>query len=74
MPAPFPSVDFDVVLEKDEDGIWIVTVPALPGCFSQGTSKAEALKNAREAIALHLEGAQPIPIQGVEVAKVHVEA
>ena len=66
-------MDFDVVLEKDEDGTWVVTVPALPGCFTQGDTMEEALENAKEAIQLHLEGATPIPIHGVQVAKVHVE-
>lgn len=66
-------MEFDVVLEQDEDGVWVVTVPALPGCFTQGDTKEEALANAREAIELHLEGASPIPIHGVQVAKVHVE-
>lgn len=67
-------MEIDVVLEEDEDGVWVVTVPALPGCFTQGASKEEALANAKEAIALHLEGATPIPIHGVQVARVHVEA
>jgi antitoxin HicB len=66
-------MEFDVVLEEDEDGVWVVTVPALPGCFTQGSTKAEALENAREAIALHLEGARPLAIHGVQVAKVQVE-
>jgi predicted RNase H-like HicB family nuclease len=38
----------------DEGGYW-VDVPSLPGCFSQGDTKEEALANIREAIALHLE-------------------
>lgn len=67
-------MDIDVVLEEDEDGVWVVTVPALPGCFTQGDTREEALANAQEAIALHLEGSSPIPIHGVHVAKVHVEA
>jgi predicted RNase H-like HicB family nuclease len=57
----------------DEDGVWVVTVPALPGCFSQGDTKEEALEHVKEAIRLHLQGTTPIPIQGVQVAKVHVE-
>ena len=71
---PLPSVDFDVVLEEDEDGIWVASVPALPGCFSQGDNRDEALSNVREAISLHLESALPIPIHGVQVHRVQVEA
>ncbi len=45
---------FKVRLEKDEDGWWVATVPALPGCISQGRNAAHARRNIREAIALHL--------------------
>ncbi len=45
---------FKVHIEKDEDGWWVATVPALPGCISQGRTAVEARKNIKEAIALHL--------------------
>lgn len=55
---------YAVVIFRDGDG-YSVIVPALPGCFSQGRTAAEAESNAREAIELHLEGlaaaGQPIP-------------
>ena len=44
-----------VVLEIDEDGVWIAECPAIPGCVSQGATKAEAVANIKEAIALCLE-------------------
>jgi len=47
--------EFDVVLERDEDGWFIADVPALPGCHTQGKTKKDALKNAKEAIELCLE-------------------
>lgn len=68
------DVEFDVLLEQDEDGAWAASVPALPGCFSQGDTRKEALANVREAIALHLEGAKPLPLQDVRLDKVRVEA
>ncbi len=46
---------FDIVLTKDESGWWVATVPALPGCISQGRSKDEARRNIREAIGLHVD-------------------
>ncbi len=46
---------FKVRLEKDEDGMWVATVPSLPGCISQGHTATQARKNVREAIALHLK-------------------
>jgi predicted RNase H-like HicB family nuclease len=46
---------FSVTLDRDEDGVWVVECPAIPGCVSQGATKDEALKNIKEAIALCLE-------------------
>ncbi len=44
-----------VVIEKDEAGYFVAEVPALPGCFSQGKSKKEALDNIKEAFEGWLE-------------------
>jgi predicted RNase H-like HicB family nuclease len=44
-----------VVLEPCEEGGFTVTVPALPGCISEGETEEEALANIREAIELYLE-------------------
>jgi len=46
---------FQVTLDRDEDGIWVVECPAIPGCVSQGKTKEEALGNIQEAIKLCLE-------------------
>lgn len=44
-----------VTVDRDEDGMWVVECPSIPGCVSQGKTKADALKNIKEAIALCLE-------------------
>jgi predicted RNase H-like HicB family nuclease len=44
-----------VLVYRGEDGYWVVEVPSLPGCVSQGKTRQEALENIREAIALYLE-------------------
>lgn len=44
-----------VLIPEPEAGGYSVTVPALPGLFTQGDTKDEALESAREAIAFHLE-------------------
>jgi len=44
-----------VVLEQEADGGFVATVPALPGCVSQGDSRDEAIANVREAIAAYIE-------------------
>ena len=46
---------FNVTIDRDEDGVWVVECPAIPGCVSQGSTKDEALENIKEAIALCLE-------------------
>ncbi len=46
---------FNITIDRDEDGIWIVECPSIPGCVSQGDTKEEALKNIEEAIQLCLE-------------------
>ncbi len=56
---------FRVLIVQDEDGIFVAEVPALPGCISQGSTRQEALANAREAIELYIESLEahgdPIP-------------
>ncbi len=46
---------FHVRIEQDEDGFFIASVPALPGCYSDGETEAEARDNIREAMELYLE-------------------
>ena len=45
---------FNVTVDRDEDGVWIVECPSIPGCVSQGTTKEEALENIKDAIELCL--------------------
>jgi antitoxin HicB len=58
-------VKFRVIVEADEDGVFIASVPSLPGCVSQGDTRGEAAQNVREAIEGDLESLQahgePIP-------------
>ena len=44
-----------VTIDRDEDGVWIVECPSIPGCVSQGDTKDEAIANIREAIELCME-------------------
>lgn len=56
---------YRVIIEADEDGVFVAECPALPGCISQGTTRAEALENIKEAIEACLESLrrhdEPIP-------------
>jgi predicted RNase H-like HicB family nuclease len=49
---------FNIILELAEEGGFNVSVPALDGCFTQGETEQEALKNAEEAIICYLEGVE----------------
>lgn len=44
-----------VSIDRDEDGVWIVECPSIPGCVSQGATKDEALDNIRDAIRACLQ-------------------
>jgi predicted RNase H-like HicB family nuclease len=60
-------VRYTVVLEQEQDGGYVASVPALPGCVSQGDTREAALANIREAIELYLDDCRdagdPIPIE-----------
>ena len=47
---------YRIVLEPGEDGGYVVSVPALPGCFSQGATVEQAVERAQEAIQVHVAG------------------
>lgn len=50
------SRQFAVVIERDEEGYLVASVPSLPGCHTQARSMDELLERAKEAIHLSLEG------------------
>ena len=59
---------YTVLLAPGEsEPVWVVTVPALPGCATQGDTVEEALDNAREAIAGHVAAlrdlGRPVPVE-----------
>jgi predicted RNase H-like HicB family nuclease len=58
---------YTVVLEREKDGGYVASVPALPGCVSQGETRTEALSNIREAIELYVEDCRaagdPVPTE-----------
>jgi predicted RNase H-like HicB family nuclease len=56
---------YTIILERETDGGYVATVPALPGCVSQGDTSDEAMRNIREAADLYIEdciaASDPIP-------------
>jgi len=70
---------YTVVIRAGNEGGYVVTVPALPGCVSQGATRRQALSNIKEAIEVYieslLEDGLPIPVQaGAELVEVKVKA
>ena len=65
---------YTVVLEQEGDGGYVASVPALPGCVSQGDTRQEAMDNIREAIELYVEDCRdagdPVP---TDAGKEYVE-
>lgn len=56
---------YRVLIEQDEDGVFVATVPSLPGCVADGPTRAAAVGSVREAIVLYIESLEdhgdPIP-------------
>ncbi len=70
------SHDFDVVIERDSEGYYVASVPALPGCHTQARSLDELSERIKEAIELYLEvvGEAPEPLDFVGIQRVHGHA
>jgi predicted RNase H-like HicB family nuclease len=69
---------YSVLIEHDpDDDVYVASVPALPGCFTQGPTVADARQRIREAIQVHLEGlatlGEPIPDETVAPQLITVE-
>jgi predicted RNase H-like HicB family nuclease len=56
---------YRVLIEQDEDGVFVAECPSLPGCVSQGKTRKEAIENIQDAIHGYLESLEkhnePIP-------------
>jgi len=66
--------EFNVVIERDSDGYFVASVPALRGCHTQAKSLDVLMKRIKEAIELCLEVEKPLSNQFVGVQRVAVTA
>lgn len=67
-------LDFTVIIEQDEDGIYIAKVPEIQGCYTQGKSVSEAMKRIEEAIELCLETDENIePLTFIGIQKIQIK-
>jgi predicted RNase H-like HicB family nuclease len=66
--------EFSVIIEKDEDGFFVASVPALRGCHTQAKSLDTLIKRVKEAIELCLEVESPVSNEFIGVQKVVINA
>ncbi|MBI5771959.1 MAG: type II toxin-antitoxin system HicB family antitoxin [Verrucomicrobia bacterium] len=68
---------YTVTLEPAEEGGYVVSVPALPGCLTQGDTYEDAVAMAKDAILCYLEGmmkiGKPIPVERERTAAVRID-
>jgi predicted RNase H-like HicB family nuclease len=69
------NYDFNVIIEQDEEGIYVASAPEIQGCYTQGKTLQEVLERIREAIEVCIEGdAEEIhPMKFVGIQRVSVE-
>ena len=68
-------LDFTVLIEQDEDGIYVARVPEIDGCYTQGKTLIEVLERIKEAIEVCLESdkEEVNPMKFIGIQKVQVE-
>ncbi|WP_440954518.1 type II toxin-antitoxin system HicB family antitoxin [Methanosarcina sp. Mfa9] len=71
------TLNYTVLIEQDEDGMYIATVPDIPGCYTQGKSVELAMERIKEAIqvcieAEELEDILPMKFIGIQQVEVKV--
>jgi len=68
-------MDFNVIIEQDEDGVYIARVPEIRGCYTQGKTLQEVLERIKEAIEVCLEAdrEEVNPTRFVGIQRVQVE-
>lgn len=65
---------FVVTVDRDEDGVYVVECPSIPGCISQGATEDEALENIKDAIrqCLEVRSERGMPLT-VSIRQVEIE-
>lgn len=66
------TMEFSVIIEKDEDGFFVASVPVLRGCHTQAKSLDVLMTRIKEAIELCLEVEEPVSNKFVGVQRVAV--
>lgn len=69
MKKTIKELQFKVLIEQDENGVYVASVPELPGCYTQGKTLEEVRKRIKEAIELVLESDKDIKEEKIESPK-----
>lgn len=69
-------LNFTVLIEQDEDGIFVAKVPDIPGCYTQGKTVEQAMERVKEAIQVCIEGdkEKPFCLKFVGIQQVEIPA
>ena len=67
---------FDVIIERDEDGLYVGSIPQLSGCHTQGRSLDELMERVREAaeLCLEVEGASAQSLEFIGIQRITIAA
>ena len=65
---------FTVLIEQDEDGIYLATVPSLKSCYTQAKTLEELYPRIKEVIALCLEEEKPIKTKFIGIQQIDIAA
>jgi predicted RNase H-like HicB family nuclease len=68
------SYRFTVLIERDDDGYLVATVPALKSCYTQAKNMEELLPRIREVIELCLQEEEPVPMSFEAVQQIEITA
>lgn len=65
---------FDVIIERDEEGLYVGSVPQIPGCHTQGRSLDELIERMREAVelCLEIEGAPAESLEFIGIQRITI--
>lgn len=69
MKKTIKELQFKVLIEQDENGVYVASVPELPGCYTQGKTLEEVRKRIREVIELVLESDEDLKEEKIESPK-----
>ena len=66
-------IQFTILIEQDEDGMYIAKVPDIPGCYTQGRTIPQVMERVKEAIQVCLESEDVKPLKFVGVQQIQVK-